>query len=342
MPYIHERNAVAAEYQRASEAGWVIPAIGVENLTTIEAALTATLEHGRRYGIRNLPVILAITNLYDHRAQSVHYTHTRQWEIGLRLFMADVHALCATGSPFEDLSVMVHLDHTQHDDDHELLGWDMSQFSSIMYDASTLPFEQNIQKTAAFVEKEGDLIYIEGACDEITESGGKDKVALTTPEEAEQYHRATGCDIIVPNLGTEHRASTDKLRYDDALARRIRERIGPCLCLHGASSITPDQLPRLANDGVVKVNFWTALERDSSPDLLESMTRHAGKVAGNKNAQHLLEEGLLGPAAGVDDQAAITHCTTAYRQHIVFESMQATVRRLLEVFIPPDKMNAGT
>jgi len=42
---------------------------------------------------------------------------------------------------------MVHLDHIQFDDDKELLTWDMDQFSSIMFDASKLPFKENMQLT---------------------------------------------------------------------------------------------------------------------------------------------------------------------------------------------------
>ncbi len=52
----------------------------------------------------------------------------------------------------------------------ELLKWDMGKFSSIMYDASTLPIEKNIKNTAAFVESHGEEILIEGACDEISRS----------------------------------------------------------------------------------------------------------------------------------------------------------------------------
>ena len=53
-----------------------------------------------------------------------------------------------------------------------------------MYDASTLPLEENIRKTAAFVKKRGKDILIEGACDEIVDATGSVRNALTTPEHA--------------------------------------------------------------------------------------------------------------------------------------------------------------
>ena len=95
---------------------------------------------------------------------------------------------------------MIHLDHIQWDDDKELLDWDMEQFSSIMYDASTLPLNQNIEKTAVFVRKNKDNILIEGACDVIGNASGKGG-DLTTSKDAYRYLSQTEVDIIVANLG---------------------------------------------------------------------------------------------------------------------------------------------
>ncbi len=50
-----------------------------------------------------------------------------------------------------------------------------------MFDASTLPLDKNIEKTAAFVEENKNKILIEGACDEIS-SAGSEKNDLTTPD----------------------------------------------------------------------------------------------------------------------------------------------------------------
>jgi len=95
--------------------------------------------------------------------------------------MDDLKALTSPPSPFAGLSVMVHLDHIQWDADAELLGWDMSQFSSIMYDASVLPFDENIRRTAEFVKHHGKEIFIEGACDEIAEASEHKPSQLTSP-----------------------------------------------------------------------------------------------------------------------------------------------------------------
>ena len=153
MPLILERKRVLDVYENAGKNKWVIPTFNSENLTTTEAILTAALEYSKKINRPDLPVTIGITNQYSHRSQSVYYTHTRRWDIGLKLFLSDIDVLTGKGSPFEDLNVMVHLDHTQWDTDAPLLGWDMKMFSMIMYDASSLPLDQNIKLTAEFVKK---------------------------------------------------------------------------------------------------------------------------------------------------------------------------------------------
>jgi fructose-bisphosphate aldolase class II len=111
-------------------------------------------------------------------------------------------------------------------------------------------------------------------------------------------------DLIVANLGTEHRADAATLQYHGELARDITRRIGPRLCLHGTSSVPPAQVTRLFEDGVRKVNIWTALERDSAPALLAD---------------------LAGPRTGL-------WFTTTHRQEIIFHEMKRIVRQFLELW----------
>lgn len=332
MALITDRNNVLDVYADAAQRGWVIPAFGVENLTTTEAVLAAAKEYGEKIGVPSVPVTVALTNLYSHRSQTTNYTHTGRWDIGLRLFMADLKILTGPDSPFAKVNVMVHLDHVQHDLDEPLLAWDMGQFSSIMYDASTLPFDLNIQATRRFVEERRHEIVIEGACDEIVDATGEEVSILTTPEKAEEYASKTGADMIVANLGTEHRASAKDLKYHADLARQIKERIGPKIVLHGTSSVPADQVRTLYSDGVCKVNIWTALERDSSPALLEDMVKNAAKVAGPNVAKKLADEGYLGINSDITSKAHLDYFTTVYRQGIVFEQMKRIVRESLELW----------
>lgn len=333
MPLVLDRNEVLDLYEFAREEKWVLPTFNTENLTTTEAILSAVSDFGRSTGRKNLPVIVGITNTYQDRPQSVYYTHTRKWEIGLELFLKDLEILTSDGSPYAGLNVMIHLDHIIWDEDLELLEWDMNRFSSIMYDASTLPFEENMEKTAAFVEKNRDSIVIEGACDEIPKGDPDVEVpGLTTPNMVEKYVRKTGVDLIVPNLGTEHRANASTLKYHSELARDISARTGPKLCLHGTSSVSRDTLHQLFDDGICKANIWTALERDSTTVLFKEMIQHAAKMVGPENAAKMIEQGLLGAKADRHSPPSMDYYTTTYRQNIIFQQMKRIVIEYLKIW----------
>ncbi|MEI6519672.1 MAG: class II fructose-bisphosphate aldolase [bacterium] len=332
MPLVTNRDEVIAIYNEAAEKGWVIPTFCSENLTTTEAILSASLEYGNKINRPNLPITIAITNLYSHRSQTVNYTHTRNWKIGLKLFLAELSVLTAADSPYSKLSVMVHLDHIQFDYDLELLSWDMSQFSSIMFDASALPFNENIAITANFVKKHKHEIVIEGACDEIIDAGGNEISSLTTPENAERYLAETAVDFMVANLGTEHRSGNANLIYHGGIARKIKDKVGYCIVLHGCSSVSNDQIRNLFSDGICKVNIWTTLERDSSAVLLEDMTKNAAKVAGADYAEKLLSIDILGKNADTVSKASLDYFTTSYRQNIIFKEMKKIVSAYLELW----------
>lgn len=333
MSLILDRSEVLEIYDYAREKEWVLPTFNSENLTTTEAILSAVSDYGESKGIENLPIIIGITNTYKDRPQAVYYSNTKRWDIGLKLFLSDLKVLTDKGSPFDHLRIMIHLDHIIWDEDKDLLEWDMSQFSSIMYDASALPFEENMTKTSAFVEKQKSKIIIEGACDEIKKVGGAgDSVGLTTPEMAEKYYRETGVDIVVPNLGTEHRSEKSVLKYRSDLAKEISDRIGPVLCLHGSSSVAREDLTSLFDDGICKVNLWTALERDSSQILFEEMVKNSARIIGVEKTKELINDRLLGVNAEQQGPQSIDYFTTVYRQEILFEKMKEIIRQYLEIW----------
>jgi len=332
MPLILEKKNVLRVFDDAGKHGWVIPAFNSENLTTTEAILQAALDYSHRINKPDIPVMIGITNNYSHRSQSVNYTHTRKWDIGLRLFLSDVEVLTGRGSPYEDINVMILLDHIQWDTDKDLLKWDMGKFSVIMFDASTLPFEENIKLTTRFVAENNSRIVIEGACDEIVDATGDVRNDLTTPEQAMDFLTRTKVDYLVVNLGTEHRASSKNLKYHNDLAQQISRLTGSRLVLHGTSSVGEDQIGNLYSDGIAKVNIWTTLERDSAPLLFEEMVRNASKITGHKKTEALINDGLLGIRTERNSDASLSHYTTLYRQDIVFSEMKKIVLKYLTLW----------
>ena len=227
---------------------------------------------------------------------------------------------------------MIHLDHAQWDTDKPLLDWDLDKFSMIMYDASSLPFEENIRLTAKFVVENGHKIVIEGACDEIVDATGDERSSLTTPQQAIRYLTQTKADFIVANLGTEHRASAADLKYHGDLARQISKLTGTKLVLHGTSSVGNDQVKNLFTDGIAKVNIWTIMERDSSPVLFEDMVKNASGVVGKEKTEAMIKSGLLGKNVSRSTKASLSYYTTAYRQDIVFGEMKKIVLEYLKLW----------
>lgn len=329
MPIITGRENVLAVYEEAAKRGWVIPCMCSENLTTTEAILTATSEFAAEKGYDRVPITLAITNQYDHRSQSVFYTNTKRWNIGLQLFRKDIEILSQV---FPNVDILIHLDHAQHDSDAEMLESDLSMYSSVMYDASSLPMEENIQKTRAYVQRKGHELLIEGACDEIVDATGEARCEITDAEKCARYKEETGVDVVVANLGTEHRASGQDLHYYADAARAIKAKIGPRICLHGTSSVSNDQIKKLFDDGICKVNIWTALERDASPALTEWTVKNAAKCGGPKMEQKLIEEGYLTESSKTGDKASLQYFTTTARQEIIFKEMKKIAKGYLDLW----------
>lgn len=329
MPIITGRENVLAVYEEAAKRGWVVPCMCSENLTTTEAILTAAEEFALEKGYERVPVTVAITNQYDHRSQSVFYTHTRRWDIGLKLFRESIRILAPV---FPHVDILIHLDHAQHDTDAGMLESDLSMYSSVMYDASSLPMEENIRKTRAYVQRKGHELLIEGACDEIVDATGEARCEITDAEKCARYKAETGVDVVVANLGTEHRASGQDLHYYSDAAKAIKAKIGPRICLHGTSSVSNDQIGKLFEDGICKVNIWTAMERDASPALTEWTVKNAAKCGGPKVEQKLIDEGFLTESSKTGDKSSLQHFTTTARQEIIFTEMKKIVRGYLDLW----------
>jgi len=334
MPLILARPEVLEIYSECAARRRVHPLFSTENLTTTEAILSGAREYGERIGEPDLPITIGITHRYPERPQSAAYSHTGDPVLGMRLFHADLRTLLTPDGPFSRLRVLAHLDHGQYDADRDVLDSPAGVFSSVMYDASALPFEENIEATRRYIQRHRHEVVIEGACDTIAHFGEGGLTPCTAPDDAERFYRDTGVDWIVANLGTEHRAGVSKLHYRDDVARQISRRIGPHLSLHGVSSVDPQRLGRLFEDGIGKVNFWTALERDSSAELVRALILHAAQAAGPTVAKQLQQDGLLGPQADVTGPVSLDYCTTKYRQGVIFQCMKHIVIAYLERWYP--------
>ncbi len=294
MPLITDYHQVKETYQQAAELGVALPVFCAEDRETLEAILAAGLELGQQLGVEDLPVVPAWTVRYPGRAQMTLVTACGNARLGTQLMLGDLSAFMREDSPYRKLRVMPHLDHGFPWLDGDIMEEYASEFASIMCDASEKPFEENIRLTAEYVEKVHDRVVVEGAVDEIFEAGFTGpKNEPTTVEQARRFLSETGVDIIVPNVGTEHRATADQVQYRSDRARELGAAVGRVLCLHGTSSVKPDDLPRLPEDGFVKINIYTTLAVHGGQAVARNVLQHLQDILSEAQLQELVREGTL-------------------------------------------------
>ena len=259
MPLITDYNAVMEVYAQAAELGIALPVFCAEDRETLEAILASALEMGKEIGVEDLPIIPAWTSRYPPRGQMTLITNCGDAILGNEMMFSDLKLLTGDNSPYRKLRVLPHLDHAFPWLDGDVLDRFADNFASVMCDASEKPFDENIKLTAEYVEKVKGKVVVEGAVDEIYESGGDEKNQPTTVKQAQDFLSRTGVDIIVPNVGTEHRATVEQVKYLSDQAKKLSSAVGKILCLHGTSSARPDDLPKLPADGFIKINIYTTL-----------------------------------------------------------------------------------
>jgi len=296
MPIVTDPQQTRTFLDTLRQRRVAVPCFCTENSWTTEAVLEATRAAGRRFGLPEPPVVIAFTAGYPGRSNLANYWVCGDRQLGLLGLLGDLKVLMSPGGPYASCRVFPQLDHGQPDADRWLLEDRLDEFAVMMFDASAMPLEQNMARTADYVERFSDRTVVEGAVDELKEaSEAGEAFPLTTPEQAERFLRQTGCDLIVPNVGTEHRAAdVGKAEYHPERARQIADVVGPNLVLHGTSCMDQADLGSLPGDGFVKVNIWTGIERTGGRQIAEHALQNVGNLLGLDRVEQLVDEGVLG------------------------------------------------
>lgn len=157
--------------------------------------------------------------------------------------------------------VAVHLDHaTSVELVHLAAGVGLR---SVMYDASALPYAENVRATADIAQWcHGRGLWIEA---ELGEIGGKNGVhsplARTRPDEAASYVAATGVDALAVAVGSSHAMLTRDAVLDLGLITRIHRAVSVPLVLHGSSGVPDRDLDAAIRAGMTKINIATQLNK---------------------------------------------------------------------------------
>lgn len=298
MALYTDARQVRELYREAAELGFLIPGLNAENRDTLECVFTAAKRLGSELGVPHLPVCVSVTGRYQGRSQLPNYTSLGCAVEGLLAFEADMKVLLRAGGPFEHLRVHAHLDHGQPDLDQDLFDLGRGLFGSVMFDASARPMAENRDMTRQFVEEWRETYLVEGAVDELPVSGAPTRTDdLTRPEEAKRFLDETGVDLIVVNVGTEHRATAERARYHADRARAIAEVAGGRMVLHGTSSLGKTSLREVAADGFVRFNLWTAVETLGGQAIARDTLRNLRHILPRSELEALRSASILGDAA---------------------------------------------
>lgn len=236
----------------ASDNGYAIPAFNIDNLESAMAVAQVMKETG-------LPVIVQTI------PRTLNYGGIETYPALMKALMSD-----------SDVDYAMHLDHGN--------GVELAQkcidcgFTSVMFDGSTLPFEENIQKT----KEVSDLavpkgISVEG---ELGTIGGKEEgdteleANYTKVCEAVEFTERTGVSILAIGVGTAHGVykGTPKINIDRI--REIHSAIETPLVLHGASGLSDETLHNCIRSGISKINFATELRQAYTAGIKAGFEKH--------------------------------------------------------------------
>jgi len=170
-------------------------------------------------------------------------------------------ALAEAAAKKSGLPIALHLDHGSSFD--VAMKCIRAGFTSVMFDGSHYPFEENVRLTkeivkvahAMGVSVEGELGTIGGVEDDV--SVDEADAALAKPEEAIRFYEETGVDALAIAVGTAHGMykAEPKIRHD--IIEEVSRAIPVPLVLHGGSGVPDDQIRKSIEFGIAKINVNT-------------------------------------------------------------------------------------
>ena len=185
-------------------------------------------------------------------------------------------------------------------------------FTSVMIDASHLPYEENLALTKSVTEMAhamgvsveaelGRLVTAEAGSDHGTITDAKPEDFYTDPKEAEEFCRITGVDALAIAFGTSHGFYTAQPKLDFDVVKNVKAACGLPLVMHGGSGVSEEGFKAAIAGGIRKINYYSYMSK-----------------AGYMAAKAVMEEGK-----------------TSYLHDVEFAAMKAMkedVKKAIEIF----------
>jgi len=188
-----------------------------------------------------------------------------------------------------DVPVVLHLDHgTGFEQNLMCL---REGFTSLMFDGSRLPYEENVAKTAKIVEIAHIAgVPLEAELGQVLQAGALPEqvaAAMTDPDQALDFVKRTGCDLLAVAVGSIHQMRGREADLDIPRIKAIYEWVRIPLVLHGSSGVKHESLAEAIEYGVTKINVATYIK--------DGFVSHLRKVMAEKPDEGDVRA-LLGPA----------------------------------------------
>lgn len=228
----------------AQNSNYIVPAFNVYGFEDAKAVIEVAEELGA-------PVILA-TNI-----DAIKYA-------GVEI----LGAMLTTMAKKSKGKICVHLDHGKSKD--EVIAAINSGYSSVMFDGSMLPYNENVKitKEISKIAKEFN-VSLEA---EIGSVGYLNQASeITNPEEAMNFAKETGVDALAVSIGTVHRMETRDAKINYNILEEIEKKVEVPLVIHGSTGVGDEDLKKLTKHKIGKINIGTALRQEFLKSLRKEL-----------------------------------------------------------------------
>ena len=135
-------------------------------------------------------------------------------------------------------------------------------YTSVMYDGSMLPFDENARMTRALAAKAHAAgCSLEAEIGHVGSNGSAEEAVAqsvyTQPEEAVRFSAESDCDALAVAIGTAHGVYAQKPRLDLDCLKSISAACDTPLVLHGGSGLSDDDFRACVAGGISKINIFT-------------------------------------------------------------------------------------
>ena len=247
----------------ASQNKYSVGAFNITNLDFIEYILDAAVES-------NSPVILQLAE--------VHFRYLNLEDIAPTLIGAAKNV---------SIPVCIHLDHGKSL--KTMVRAIRAGFTSVMYDGSEHPFEENMKNTREVVKiahsvdvsVEGELGNVGGEAIGIETAAPhtSSKELFTKVEDAVYFARESGLDALAISIGNVHGLYKGDPELDFERLSAIRDAVNIPLVLHGGSGISDDDFRKAISLGICKINFYTGISQAAVARVHKFIVDHPGSIS---------------------------------------------------------------